>query len=238
MSMNYKNHYENLIRRAKQRKLDCYLEKHHIVPKCLGGDDSDNNIVELTAREHFIAHLLLHKINPNSFSLLKAALMMCVTNEKTHFGNRINNRRYSFLKESHSKMQSEHFKNGGSPTQDKRWISNEKETILVSIDDAEIKIKEGLYIAGKKARRDSCGHLVRFRCQQCRLWVAEAVETRNNKAIQLAETLYKEFIDSDCNSICEFARVKNTSQPRLTRLWSKHIKEYNNNKSHGKSFKK
>jgi hypothetical protein len=34
---------------------------HHITPKCDGGDDSKENRVKLTSREHFIAHVLLAK---------------------------------------------------------------------------------------------------------------------------------------------------------------------------------
>ena len=40
---------------------DVYSEKHHILPRSLGGDDHPDNIVSLTAREHFIVHLLLTK---------------------------------------------------------------------------------------------------------------------------------------------------------------------------------
>ena len=68
--MNYSLHYEKLINKAKSRKLDTYKEIHHIVPKCLGGSDDKNNLVELTAREHFIAHLLLLKIYPNKYNLI------------------------------------------------------------------------------------------------------------------------------------------------------------------------
>ena len=55
--MNYKLHYDKLVERAKKRKLIGYVERHHIIPRSLGEKE---NIVELTAREHFIAHLLLH----------------------------------------------------------------------------------------------------------------------------------------------------------------------------------
>jgi|LakMenEpi03Aug12_release.lakeMendotaPanAssembly.Ray.scaffolds.fasta_scaffold380699_2 hypothetical protein len=53
--------YNSIISRALTRSLDksCYFEKHHIVPRCLGGTNDKNNIVKLTAREHFICHLLL-----------------------------------------------------------------------------------------------------------------------------------------------------------------------------------
>ena len=59
--------YNNIIYNAKSRgKIDSYTEKHHIVPKSLGGDNDVSNLVELTGREHFIAHRLLVKITQGS----------------------------------------------------------------------------------------------------------------------------------------------------------------------------
>lgn len=72
--MNYKKNYYDYIAYVKSlgdRKL-LYSEKHHIKPKCMGGDDSEENLVVLTAREHFLAHYLLVKINPNNTKLLFA----------------------------------------------------------------------------------------------------------------------------------------------------------------------
>lgn len=40
-----------------------YVEKHHIIPKALGGSNGSDNIARLTAREHFVCHLLLAKIH-------------------------------------------------------------------------------------------------------------------------------------------------------------------------------
>jgi hypothetical protein len=51
--------YFNIINRAKPRHLTEYSENHHIVPKSLGGNNSKENLVQLTAREHFICHRLL-----------------------------------------------------------------------------------------------------------------------------------------------------------------------------------
>jgi hypothetical protein len=39
-----------------------YFERHHIIPKSLGGNNSTTNLVNLTAREHFICHWLLVKM--------------------------------------------------------------------------------------------------------------------------------------------------------------------------------
>ena len=50
--MNYKKHYNALIDKAQQRQIEGYVEKHHIIPKSLGGLNESNNLVKLTAREH------------------------------------------------------------------------------------------------------------------------------------------------------------------------------------------
>lgn len=47
----------------KQAKIQYgYVEKHHIIPKCLGGTNEVDNIVYLSARHHFVCHKLLVKI--------------------------------------------------------------------------------------------------------------------------------------------------------------------------------
>jgi len=55
--------YKRFIETRKLRELskDCYTEKHHIIPKSLKGDDEKSNIIILSGREHFIAHLILWK---------------------------------------------------------------------------------------------------------------------------------------------------------------------------------
>lgn len=55
-----------------------YFEFHHVVPKCLGGDESENNYIPLTAREHFLAHYLLMKIYPENYKLGIAFSMFCM----------------------------------------------------------------------------------------------------------------------------------------------------------------
>ena len=74
--MNYHLIYDRLIERARNRKLDGYVEKHHILPVCLGGNDDMSNLVELTPEEHYVAHQLLVKMHPRNTALVYAAHMM------------------------------------------------------------------------------------------------------------------------------------------------------------------
>lgn len=84
--MNYEKIYNALVEKAKVRGLDKsqhegYFEIHHILPKCLGGNDEDNNLVMFTAREHYIAHLILAKQFPDIEGLTYAAFMMSGQNK-------------------------------------------------------------------------------------------------------------------------------------------------------------
>ena len=57
--MNYQRIYDQIIERARTRQLEGYVEKHHIVPRCLGGTNNTENIVQLTAREiYWKKHIL------------------------------------------------------------------------------------------------------------------------------------------------------------------------------------
>jgi len=61
--MDYLRIYNELIEHRKMMpKLEgVYYERHHIKPRCMGGGDEEENLVYLTAEDHFIAHLLLAK---------------------------------------------------------------------------------------------------------------------------------------------------------------------------------
>lgn len=61
----YSKWYGQLIEKRKKYPLskgEGYCENHHAIPECLGGKNTKENMVFLTAREHFVAHLLLTKM--------------------------------------------------------------------------------------------------------------------------------------------------------------------------------
>ncbi len=64
--MNYEKVYKSLTKSNDRNKKEGYYELHHIIPKCVGGTNSKNNLVLLTAREHYISHILLVKIYENT----------------------------------------------------------------------------------------------------------------------------------------------------------------------------
>lgn len=58
----YSKLYFNIIFNAIQRITEGYTELHHIIPQSMGGSNDKENLVSLTAREHFICHWLLIKM--------------------------------------------------------------------------------------------------------------------------------------------------------------------------------
>lgn len=81
--MNYTRIYNLIIQRAQDRVLSGYAEKHHIIPRCMGGDNSPENLVRLTAKEHFVAHRLLVRIYPENPKLVYALWSMFMKGKKT-----------------------------------------------------------------------------------------------------------------------------------------------------------
>jgi hypothetical protein len=51
-------------------------ERHHIIPKCMGGKDTEDNLIYLTYREHFVAHKMLVECYPNNKQLTYALWRM------------------------------------------------------------------------------------------------------------------------------------------------------------------
>jgi hypothetical protein len=80
--MLYSKIYESIVERAKNRILTEYSEKHHILPKCLGGTDESDNLVRLTFREHFLCHQLLCKIYTDNQKLIFAFSSMVRVSRK------------------------------------------------------------------------------------------------------------------------------------------------------------
>jgi len=96
--MNYVEIYKKLIDKCKSSQYDGqYTETHHIIPKCIGGTNDSENLVVMSAREHFVAHQLLYKIYKDK-KLLYAINMMTLHNSQ----NRNTNRLYSWLRENFS----------------------------------------------------------------------------------------------------------------------------------------
>ena len=87
-----------------------YLEKHHIVPRCLGGSDDPSNIVELTFEEHVEAHHILHLRYPHHKGLKAAFLFMSGQTEEARKAHMAYAHEMSSLKLKGRPQSAEHVK--------------------------------------------------------------------------------------------------------------------------------
>lgn len=133
--MNYLKIYNNIIEKYKrlnlQKSKDLYIETHHIIPKCLDGNDNNKNLVNLTAKAHFICHLLLTKIYKNTefeYKLWNAA-------HRFIYGNDIKNKikitsnQYKFIKENFSKFMSKTNVGKGNPNYGNFWSDEQRKNL-------------------------------------------------------------------------------------------------------------
>jgi hypothetical protein len=102
----YKKWYDSIIDRAKNRVLSCYVERHHIIPKSCGGSNDKDNLVPLTAREHYIVHMLLPfcVIKKYKLKMIKGFMYMNVKPKNSKRLYKINSRMYEKFRIEFGKM--------------------------------------------------------------------------------------------------------------------------------------
>lgn len=127
--MDYKRIYNELMIKRKTILISGYTETHHIIPKSVGGSNDKSNLVCLTAREHFIAHLLLTKFYTEGtfeyYKMIHAFYMML--NAKSAGQERyISSKRYEYLKTAQSRVMSITQSGSNNSQHGTMWISNSK----------------------------------------------------------------------------------------------------------------
>lgn len=113
--MNYNRIYASIVLRAKSeedvrrtnKKAGHYYERHHILPRSLGGADSNTNLAYLTAREHFICHWLLVKLYPvgsDAYNKMICALWRMRSQPTTDSHRYVFSNVYVYLREQFAKI--------------------------------------------------------------------------------------------------------------------------------------
>lgn len=101
----YTKWYYNIIANAGNRiVVDQYVEKHHIIPKSMGGSNINSNLAKLTAREHFICHVLLTKMTTGLDKKKMLHAVWCfVRSSKNQQRIKISSRQYEKIREELSR---------------------------------------------------------------------------------------------------------------------------------------
>jgi NUMOD3 motif len=107
----YTNWYQNIITNAKERVLvNTYTETHHIIPRSLGGDDSKENLVKLTAKEHFLCHYLLTKMTSGPDQIKMCFAFNAFRRSSNNQERQITGQRYEIIRRSVSVARSQFLK--------------------------------------------------------------------------------------------------------------------------------
>lgn len=126
----YETWYNNITLRGKAARDLEYSERHHILPKSLGGSDDYENITTLTAREHFICHWLLTKIYTSGkerYLVINALQGMKRENKhQVRYSSNITSRVYENLKEEWSRLSSERVSGENNPMYGDKFYRSEE----------------------------------------------------------------------------------------------------------------
>ena len=244
--MNYNRIYNQLVDKRKADPYLCgYSENHHIIPRCAGGTDDKDNLVRLSAREHYIAHLLLTKIYKNTefhSKLIFAWHMMANMKVSVNYDRnyRINSYLYARLKEEHAKAIGEansiHQLRLGNSQYGTRWIHNLelRESQKIS-NDCEIPVgwAVGRVISWDFLDRkcSSCdkhlGLKKRSHIKECKECSTTKKDANHNKKFQENSIKYLkmwcEFIEGDFRSIHEYSKTTSISSVTITKNWEIYV---------------
>ena len=136
----YRSWYNNIVEKAGGRDASgfIHLEKHHIIPKSLGGTNDKYNIVSLTPREHFICHILLTKFTTGKEKRKMWFAVSSFLRSNKHQKRILSSRQYQIARENvkkafYSSLASREFKSGSDhPMYGKRHSIESKNKIKLS----------------------------------------------------------------------------------------------------------
>ena len=149
----YAKTYNRLMSRAQSRDgVSGYYERHHIIPKSLGGNNHPENIVKLTAREHYIAHLLLMKCFDD---ITRKHKMAAAFDYMSNVRNKYTSDRYtSRLFEHHKKIRSAIFSEKRKGKENPNYGKTHSEETRKKISDARIGVNTNTPESIEKKRQN------------------------------------------------------------------------------------
>jgi hypothetical protein len=115
----YTRWYNTITEQAKVRTIDGYTEKHHIIPRSLGGSNDADNIVRLTAREHFVCHWLLTKMHLGEARGKMINALYLMQGKNKYQDRYINSKVYEKLRQDYSQYISDLNKGRIQPLEEK-----------------------------------------------------------------------------------------------------------------------
>lgn len=235
--MNYQKIYDNLVKKNHDFQDGEYFESHHILPKSLGGKDTNDNLVRLTAREHYIAHALLVKISEQNGDTSSYNRMLyafnCMkwgsVNGDRNF--KFNSKLYQKLKGKYSCLRQELMVNGiTNPSFGKSWIHN-IELRQSKLWDMSIPLPIGWEV----------GRVLNWERKIVELNDEKVKPIKQKKLLENKVSLFTNMYYDFMSKGLDFVRIKykySKTEENLGRLFKKYVKEYDRKILRKISFKR
>lgn len=138
--MEYDGFIENILNSRGRFNCVGYKERHHIQPKCMGGENNEENLIDLYPNEHYIAHKLLCEKYPKCDGLITAWFRMCFKNGEPGVQNFISEKEYEIARIEYAKSRSEKYKEENNPFYGKHHTEESKEKFRQTL--LNIKLNE------------------------------------------------------------------------------------------------
>ena len=175
----YSKWYNNIVSAARARTaVTGYTEKHHIIPKSLGGTNNKSNLVVLTAREHFVCHWLLTKMTTGTAKIkMWNAMRIIFVKSKGQERYSLTSRKYEVIRRqcSVALKGTQTGKNNGN--YGKRWTEEQRAKMrghtrnVGRIRSAESNNKQSASMKGKNTGQQTLEHIqkrfIKKSCPHC-----------------------------------------------------------------------
>lgn len=244
--MNYTKLYCQIIfsaqagvaERKRQHKLGRYFETHHILPKSLGGNNTPDNLVMLTGREHFICHWLLVKMYPagsDAREKMVNALWRMRTPSENQPGRYINARTYDALRSEWAKLISDRMsrKQGGSLNSHygTHWYTNayDGKSIATALELTYPWVKGRWLFHGETEQLNP--EIMRYVRQKGRC------TQKHVNDVTAVHLLWDEFHAGSYTSLAAFASDKHVTYVAIRKRFAKFVPIFCTLSQHGVPFK-
>ena len=120
------------MKKTEVMQIRGYIEDHHIIPKCLGGQDIISNKVWLTAEEHYICHKLLTEITSDNANGKMWSALWRMMNKQSKNQNRnyeIDAKEYAIARVQNAKNHSKRMSGQLNPFHNKKHSVSTKKVM-------------------------------------------------------------------------------------------------------------
>lgn len=122
--MDYQKIYQRFIEDRRHKEVNGYYETHHIIPRSSGGLDDEDNLIKLSARDHFFAHMLLARFAGHKMKIALQYMLYGKRGEQSRNRHKPSSRQIAIIIEQANLARSALLKNRIFSEEHKRNLSN------------------------------------------------------------------------------------------------------------------